>query len=291
MTAISQLKSASHGGISFPYTECRVQLTQRHHVHVYLHTPGGEIEKFGRSLYEISFTIPAHDSLRAPYANFYSTKLPQLWALWETGATAPLVVPSLGTLQGFTKNATRTIRGNVASGEPVEVSFLEDQQTLFALNALFRPSTDGLEPLLGLFLARANGLVDPSLLDQLIGAIDALLRLRSLGEVIASVVSSKISGALYTLERLGLVSALGLPGNFLALDALLDLHLAVIGLKDDVQRRSRATNVKVTPARMSLVQLAVWVHGDASKAQELLMLNGFADPFNIPRGVAVRHYV
>lgn len=290
MTAIGQLKSASHGGISFPYSECRVRLTQRKHVHVFLHTPGGEVEKFGRSLYEIGFTIPAHDSLLPPYANFYSTKLPQLWALWESSATAPLVVPSLGTLQGFNTEATRTIRGNVASGEPIDVSFIEDQQALFALSALFRPSTDGLAPLLTRFLALAQGLVEPSLLDQLTAAIDALIRLRSLGEVIANVVSAKIAGAIYTLERLGVVNQLGLPGNYPALDALLDLHGAVLGIRDDVQRRSRATNVKVTPARMSLVQLAVWVHGDASRANELLMINGFADPFNIPRGTAVKYY-
>src|SRR5262245_45531401 len=127
MSAISQLKTASHGGLRFPYTDCRLKLSHRKHVHVYLHTPGGEVEKFGRALYEIGFTIPAHDTLNVPFANFYSTTFPQLWALWESGATAPLVVPNLGTVQGFMTEATRTIRGNVASGEPVEVSLIEDE--------------------------------------------------------------------------------------------------------------------------------------------------------------------
>jgi hypothetical protein len=80
MSAISQLKAASHFGISFPYTSCTAKIKYRHHAHVYVQTDGGEVEKLGLALREFSFSIPAHDTLRPPFRNFYSQVLPQLWA-------------------------------------------------------------------------------------------------------------------------------------------------------------------------------------------------------------------
>jgi hypothetical protein len=47
MSAISQLKQASFDGIAFPYTTCEVMLETRRHVHLYIHTNGGELEKLG----------------------------------------------------------------------------------------------------------------------------------------------------------------------------------------------------------------------------------------------------
>jgi hypothetical protein len=290
MSAISQLKTASFAGISFPYTRASVKLSQRHHVHVYLHTPGGEVEKFGRALYKVSFTVPAHDTLNEPFRNFYANKLPQLWAVLETGATADLVVPNLGTVQAFGEDANRTI-GPATSGEPVELSFLEDQKALFALSAVFKPSTDGLVPQLGRFLNASAGLVEQSLIDQLLAGIDELLRLRTEVVVLANVLGAKASGVMYLCERIGRLPSLGIVDNFQALDALLDLHLSIIRIREDATRRARPTSVKVSPATMSIVQLAAWIHRDTARAGELLGLNAFSDPLQIPRGSLVRHYV
>lgn len=290
MSAISQLKPARFAGIAYPYTECRVKLSQRHHVHVYLHTPGGEVEKFGRALYTISQTIPAHDTLRAPYANFYANTLPQLWAVWETGATADLEVPNLGTIRAFATEGMRTIRGNVSSGEPVEVSYLEDQQTLFALSALFQPSTDGIGPQLTMVLRRCAGLVEVNLLDRLAAAVESLLAARDSALLLARVVMAKAQGVISLCEQVAKVPALSLPANFEAYSPLLDLHLSAITILQDAIRRARPTVILPAPARMSVTQLSAWRYGTTARAGEVLALNELTDPLAVPRGALVRFY-
>jgi hypothetical protein len=156
---------------------------------------------------------------------------------------------------------------------------------------VFKPSTDGIVPQLGRFLSASAGLVEKSLIEQLLAGIDELLRLRSEVLVLANVVSAKASGVMYLCERIGRLPSLGVVENFQALDALLDLHLSIIRVREDAARRARPTSVKIAPATMSVVQLAAWIHRDTSRATELLALNAFADPLQVPRGAAIRHYV
>ena len=292
MTPIQQLKVASFAGISFPYSECTVKLGQRKHVHVYLETPGGALQKLGRELYQIEFTVPAHEGLSAPYAAFYSTKLPALWSVFERSETADLTVPSIGTLRAFNTDATRSINVRVQSGEALKLSFLEDQEALFSANALITPSVDGIPPVLRSFLRRAPAAVPLSTLDKLTAAVNDLVTLRDQGELAARIVSAKASGVIAQCEAIYRLPRFGEAVNFSAVDALLDIQFAAVTIREDAARRARSTYLSdPTPSRMSITQLSAWLYGDTSHASELLVLNAFTDPLSVPRYTQVRRYV
>lgn len=290
MSAISQLQIASHGGIQFPYTDCRVSIQARHHAHVYIHTSGGELEKMGLALRKFSFTIPAHDTLQPPFRNFYSQTLPKLWALWSSLATAPLIVPSIGTVQAMATDATRRI-GPLTSGEPVEVQLLEDSKTMETLAAVFRPSVSGLATQVRTVVRSAPPEVPTSLLDRLTAAVSQALSYAAQGDVMARQWSATIGHVATLCETIYRTPALALPIHVAMLDALLELHFTAIQLRQDATRRGRAvlTWPTRTPSRLSVVQIAAWIYGRTDRATELLALNEW-DPLNVPQGSIVRYY-
>ncbi len=292
MSAISQLQQASHGGIKFPYLDCKVRIDHRHFVHVYINTNGGEVEKLGLSLRKFTFSIPAHDTLGAPYKNFYSLELPKLWSLWESGATAPCVIPSVGTIQGFVTDATRTI-GKMASGEAVEVSVLEDSRTLDTLAAVFTPTVNALPTQLRSTVRACQAVGAPqSLLDRLISAVGDALALAARGDTFAQQWTAKITTVVNLCEAIRNTPALALPASFQALDTLLELHFTAVTLREDGQRRGRTVSTwpAVTPSRMAVGQIAAWIYGSTFRASELLILNDWEDPLAVPRGSVVRFY-
>ena len=290
MSAISQLKIASHGGIQFPYTECRVSIQARHHAHVYIHTSGGELEKLGLALRKFSFTIPAHDTLQPPFRNFYSQTLPRLWGLWSSLTTAPLVVPQIGTVQAMATDATRRI-GLATSGEPVEAQLLEDSTTLATLDAVFRPSAQTLPTQLRAVVRSAPAAVPQSLLDRLTAAVGQAMSYAAQGDILARQWLTQIGHVAAVCEAIYQTPALALPANVAALDVLLEMHATAIQLRQDAQRRGRAvlTWPSRTPARLSVVQVAAWIYGRTDRATELLALNEW-DPLNVPAGSIVRYY-
>lgn len=292
MSAIGQLQLASHGGIQFPYTDCRARIEQRYHAHVYIHTSGGEVEKLGLALRKWTFQIPAHDTLQPPFRNFYSTALPQLWKLWESGATAPAVIPNVGTVQAFATDAQRTI-GRMASGEAVELSLLEDSRTLETLAAIFKPTAATLPVQLRAAVTYTQPVgVPQSMLDKLITAVDQAMTYAAAGDVAARKWTAKINSVISQCDAIGRMPVLLLPQNFQALDVLLELHATAIQLRADALQRGRTVNTwpTPTPSRMTSAQVAIWIHGDTSRAGELLSLNDWPDPLNVPRGSRVRFY-
>lgn len=290
MSAISQLKQASFAGIAFPYTDCRVSIQARHHAHVYIHTNGGELEKLGLALRKFSFTIPAHDSLQPPYRNFYSQVLPKLWAAWQSLITAPLDVPSIGRVQAMATDATRTIK-QTTSGEPVEVSFLEDSRTLETFDAVFTPSVSTLPVQVDTVVRLAPPGTEQSLLDRLLKAVSDVINLAAQGDTAARQWTAAITSVINLCEALYHLPILGLPSSFACLDVLLELHFSAVRMREDAQRRSRPVLLwpTRTPARLAVGQVAAWIYGDTGRVGELLALNEW-DPLNVPAGSVVRYY-
>lgn len=290
MSAISQLKQASFAGIAFPYTDCRVSIQARHHAHVYIHTDGGELEKLGLALRKFSFTIPAHDSLQPPFRNFYSIVFPRLWSAWQSLVTSALVVPSIGTVQAMATDATRSIK-QATSGEPVEVSFLEDSKTLATFAAVFTPSVATLPQQVRAVVRAAPPAVPKSLLDRLLAAVDSVMALAAQGDTFARMWTAKITSVINLCDVLYHQPSLALPSSVAAVGVLLDLHLTAIRMREEAQHRSRPvlTWPARTSARMSAGQIAAWIYGDTGRVMELLALNDW-DPLNVPAGSTVRYF-
>ena len=290
MSAISQLKQASFAGIAFPYTDCRVSIQARHHAHVYIHTDGGELEKLGLALRKFSFTIPAHDSLQPPFRNFYSIVFPRLWSAWQSLVTSALVVPSIGTVQAMATDATRSIK-QATSGEPVEVSFLEDSKTLATFAAVFTPSVATLPQQVRAVVRAAPPAVPKSLLDRLLAAVDSVMALAAQGDTFARQWTAKITSVINLCDVLYHQPSLALPSSVAAVGLLLDLHLTAIRMREEAQHRSRPvlTWPARTATRMSAGQIAAWIYGDTGRVMELLALNDW-DPLNVPAGSTVRYF-
>lgn len=290
MSAISQLKQASFAGIAFPYTDCRVSIQARHHAHVYIHTDGGELEKLGLALRKFAFTIPAHDSLQPPFRNFYSIVFPRLWSTWQSLVTAPLDVPSIGRVQAMATDATRSIK-QATSGEPVEVSFLEDSKTLATFAAVFTPSVATLPQQVRAVVRAAPPAVPKSLLDRLLAAVDSVMALAAQGDTFARQWTAKITSVINLCDALYHQPSLALPSSVAAVGVLLDLHLTAIRMREEAQHRSRPvlTWPARTATRMSAGQIAAWIYGDTGRVTELLALNDW-DPLNVPAGSIVRYF-
>ena len=290
MSAISQLKQASFAGIAFPYTDCRVSIQARHHAHVYIHTDGGELEKLGLALRKFSFTIPAHDSLQPPFRNFYSIVFPRLWSAWQSLVTSALVVPSIGTVQAMATDATRSIK-QATSGEPVEVSFLEDSKTLATFAAVFTPSVATLPQQVRAVVRAAPPAVPKSLLDRLLAAVDSVMALAAQGDTFARQWTAKITSVINLCDVLYHQPSLALPSSVAAVGVLLDLHLTAIRMREEAQHRSRPvlTWPARTATRMSAGQIAAWIYGDTGRVGDLLALNDW-DPLNVPAGSTVRYF-
>ena len=289
MSAISQLKIASHGGISFPYLTCEVTLETRKHVHVYLHTNGGEVEKLGLGLRKFHFTIPAHDTLQPPWRNFYSQVLPQLWALWSSLATAPLDVPSIGRVQAMAIDPKRSI-GRASSGETLDVQFLEDSATLATIDAMFKPSVAALPVQLAKVVTQAPAGVPPSLLERLAKAVNEALALAAKGDILARQWAAKIAQVMAIAEAMYQLPVLALPSSVQYLDTFLEMYGTAAKLQKEAQHRSRTVLLSSpTRLRMNVAQVAAWIYGRTDRASELIALNTW-DPLNIPPGSIVRHY-
>lgn len=291
-TVLSQLKTASFAGLSFPWEDCHVDFSYRHHVHIFLHTDGGAVEKLGRHLYRVRFTIPAHETLGASFRAFYSRTLPQLWRTIELGTTADLVVPSLGTMRAFVPDAKRVLQARVTSGERVELSFLEDQEALFSASALVQPSVESLPEQNAAVVELAAGAgVEVGVLAALSLAVDELVALRSTVDVYANVVQAKAQGVVYRCEQLRRHPAMGLAKNFKALLALVQLHYAVVLILKDAARRARPVARITTPDKtMSVVQISAWRYGTTARANEILLINAFPDPLAVPGGTEILYY-
>ncbi len=96
VTAQTGLPQTQFGDIKFPGETHHVSLVLRHHVHEYPHSPGGNVEKLGRSLYKV--TVRGNFQATFPaFPDLYPNGMNTLRGYAEQMQTLTFVHPTIGS--------------------------------------------------------------------------------------------------------------------------------------------------------------------------------------------------
>jgi len=307
---VETFEIASFDAVEFPWVEYSIKGSLDHHVHKYIHKPGGEVEDLGRRLYEFRFQLEFHETDLAQWLGKYPGNMLKLVELYEGGGTHVLVVPGVGHFKAKLINLDRHFVARILSGEKAELSFLEDGKDLFSVQALFgfasatmpaqveqlRIEVDRVAPLL---VGPAPVLEPfdptPTLVDQIsVGidaiesAADAVLVARDQAELQMDMVATKVNGLIAACEVLdGLFTD---PLLAAASEPLFAIWEAAIDARDDQLEAGLVLETYVVTRRMSVIDLALQLYGTTDQVSTLLHVNDFDDALSIRPGTTIRYY-
>ncbi len=292
---IESLPPASFDGIGFPYTDLEAKGALDHHVHKYLHRPGGEVESLARKIYEFTFTILAHEVYRG-FQNFYPLTLSKIISRCESGKTFKLVVPNMGTFEVKAVDWTRNLTQRVKSGESVKIRLLEDNTKLFAAENILAPAVASL-PTKASILAEVIAQVETGITDEikaklaaLQNEINILVGQRDAVLAKADYVIISAQGALSMCADLDLYSYFKDANNAVAIGAFHDVWNTIAEISNDTLEKTQSPSIFVTDAEMTVIELALRLYSDTNKTKELMQLNLFNDAMRIPSDFPVTYY-
>ena len=290
-TVFDGFKPMSFAGIKFPYVTYEIQGAYRIHNHEYPHSPGGAIEKLGRSLYEFSVTVDFRGALDSKKYPQLITDLGVLRGLFEDGVTEKLHIPHVGTVPAMATNWREVVKNTDRSGINGTLRFIEDQSAAFLVLETIQVRTNSLNET----AANFNAVPKPpgvNIFRQIDSAISAILAIKDQSQLFGSLVASKIDG-LTQLLRMADETVKELndpPYNIELVEALHALWDATIQLGKDIAQKGDALKTYTVPVAMSATQAAIAIYGDSEKTIDLLQLNVIADPYAIPANTQLRYY-
>lgn len=285
---------ASFGGIEFPYTGIEIVGSLDHHVHKYIHRPGGEVEELGRHLYEVNFTC-VFDTGSKKWQGLYPTILSRLIALCEIGKTQNLVIPNRG-VKAMRAKATKwatNFTAKIRSGEAVKFSFIEDTSDQFSPYQLLTAASSDLSSLIIVCQNMAVTLaLNPNIFAALVNAINAFQFALDQDEMAAFQVISAINAVISICFELDSLAVLTDPVNWALYDAFTDVYSSAIVISLDVTGAGRAVDTTIVPSLMTVTDLSMFLYqGDPSRVTDLLSVNSFSNAFAIPGGFLVNYFV
>lgn len=284
---------ASFGGVIFPVEDVSVQGGMRDHLHEYPHSDGSAIEKLGRKNYMIRMNA----NFQATFPRFpglYPGGLRILMDLLESQTTAGLVIPTIGTMQAYARNWTRSISSRILSGEKVDLEFVEDTSAKFLLNKLiaaqsatFQQKASALEA--QKILAALDSDRKSNLFDALQNAVNNVLAIQDLGNAEVQRLETELIAVVDLARQCD--QAIGPdPVNARLLDALHDVWDAAQTRTLDLLSQQSPLVTYVVPNLCAVSDIARALYGDASRSVELLDLNAIDDAFAIPAGTNIKFY-
>lgn len=303
--AFDTLKPMSFSGIQFPFKSYRVKGAIRKHVHEYPHSPGGALEKLGRSLYEVSVQIDFVAGYSHPKYRQMFTDLGVLRGLFEDQVTEKFVIPHIGTVQmcadEWTEDVVNTNRNTVKA----DLKFIEDQSSAFLVLESATVTTTTLANRYNEFLIKREKLKDPiqasaigadpfeepSIFSQIDNAAVAVLGIKDQADLFGALIVAKIDSFASLLRQADTqVSSLNQPPYWEIREALHGLWEATLQLGRDVQNKDEYLKTFTVPMRMTVGQAAVAIYGDSSRGGEIMQLNVLRDPLNIEAGTKLNYY-
>lgn len=294
-TPTEGFQKASFDGNAFPVSKISVKGASRKHVHEFPHSPGGEIEKMGRKLYEIRLTAHfhqiAHSFLDEQYPNLYPKTLSTLRGLFEEEKTASLIVPNIGTIQAYCTDWDQTFDFTRAmSGEETEFVFLEDQDRdqLLDLSDFGTGLEEKMYTLVG-FLGTTFP-KPPSIFQQLNDLVTALGAIQGVTDVALKLIEAKLLAIANICQQIDQLDEMQVAESFKVLQAMKEVWMAAISMASDIEQRRSPIQTYTVPRLMSAAQVSMNIFGTAERAMEILNLNPIDDAFAIPAGTVVRFY-
>jgi prophage DNA circulation protein len=286
------LPRAAFNGVEFPVERVRVQGGIRDHVHEYPHVPGGDPEKLGRRLYEIEMDANFQAEAKA-YPNLWPGRLAQLRVFFEAEETAPLVIPTIGSIDAYCVNWSQELNARMLTGERATFMFREDQESAFLINRLVSIKVESLGARSDKFEAEATRYGLPkNPIDEIVNAVNTVLAVVDTADAFGQLLANKI-GLLTALckEFDQRVDAFNNPTAWPALEALKELWAAAVQLSENVTGAETMFGTYEVPVLMTAPQVSQAIYRTTSRAMEILQLNPIEDAYAIQRGTRLRYVI
>jgi prophage DNA circulation protein len=327
-TYLQTLPKARFDGIEFPVKRYEVSGGIRKHTHEYPHSPGGAIEKLGRSLYKFSFTAIFDVRLSGYGDNLLPGDLSDLRDRWDEQVTSELFVPHIGPIQALSLTWREVVDPSIQSGVVVELEFEEDQAQAFLVNGLVQVSSTTLQsageqfdqefaPLL------AGGTVSATAPTRIIAPpagtipraqtftdaytqlrqrdVDAINQIRSAYQRALTIAEQperfadqalRAADALVTscAQVYERIRVLKNPLMYSRVWAYKRLWASAQKLRDSVSRQTPRILFFEAKTDTTISAVSRAIYGDSSYAGQILQLNALPDPFMIRRGTILRYY-
>lgn len=286
MALIDTYERSSFGGIKFPFTDLSIKGSLDHHVHKYLHRPGGEIENLARHLYEFKFNCDFHDRYRT-----HPTLIPDLLRLirlFESGETQELVVPGAGTFRAKAIDWTRNVTNMVRSGGRVSITFMEDSTDEFTTATLVPTGeSNSLPQIATLFKQEADAMGRPDLGNRLVLSVNDYISARNNLDVTAGGSPVTVQPVINTCKSISADGAFQSPRNAKAFMVLQEVGATAIGIAKSNPLSPTTANKYTTLSPISVMELAMQFYGRSDRAASLLAINNFTDALRIPAGSVI----
>lgn len=286
---------ASFKGIEFPLKTLSMKGRYRHAEHEYLRVPGAVIEKLERSVYSIEMSAPFDVNIKG-FGQLWPNGVAALRKLYESGETAALVIPTVGTIPAFMPEWDQSLDlARVRSGEMLKLSFKEDQTQRFLQLALVQTQQQSMATSLT-NLTRIRAQLNPpandlSLFEKIQRGALAILAIKDQADLYGGLLSAKLGMFTALLnEADGQLESLKDPTNYQALDAFLELWNSAVIMSTNLAESPRGPRSYVTPKQMSVSDVATAIYGSSERASEVLLNNTFSDPFAIPAATKVIYF-
>jgi HPt (histidine-containing phosphotransfer) domain-containing protein len=290
------LQPFSFAGSILPCEDYEVEGGLRDHVHEYSHVDGGDPEKFGRSLYQITATINFQAKLTR-YPGLWPNILNALTTMWEQGTTSTLVVPSIGPIQAYALKWNRKWTARVRSGERVTLRFREDATNLPLPITVSQPSPASIATgasALSATLAQAQGLdtTDTNLFDQLQTLVNSLTAVTDTASLYGNLVAARVQQLISLCQQIDALPHMQSPLNWPVMEALHQVWGSSVQYSTDLQSQNLTLSFWTVPTLMTIAAISVRLYGDSSQVPNLLANNtgAFADPLAIPAGTEIAYY-
>lgn len=300
MPAFDRLQLASFGGADnfcqFPIEECTVTGSIRDYIHVYPHAQGGSPEKMGRNLYLIRMMANFQDTF-AKYPGLWPGLLNRIFHVFENQTTADLVIPTVGTIQAYCRNWSKTMSAKIRSGEKATFEFVEDSATnflspnvpLFAPIAVTAASFgSALQAQKDIDAFRSDATTE-SLFDTIQDVVNSVLAVGDTVQLTGQLVLAKLLQLQDNLSQLDGHRYVNDPSNALMIEAYANL-------RDSVQQtlngnpggaglgRIQRPQTWQVPHVMPMSAVSINLFGDPSHQIELMQMNDVYDIFRVPQG-------
>jgi len=275
-------------------------------MHEYPHVAGGDPEKMGRKPYTVHIAgnfdgIPLDGTgggLGA-YADFrvWPDNLNELVRYFEDGKTGTLTLPNLpGPIRAYATAWPRAWKAGIISGEKASITFKEHSKRdhLFAATLAGGKTfaLDGkIDALLQAIEDQYGKKPVPDIFDAIFDAVNAITEVRDTVGAYDALLAAKVERVTGLFQDAdATVQEMQHPENFALFEAFRDLWVAVVDIANDVQGKLITVRTFIVPVKMTVIDVATAIYGDAERTNDILILNEFADAYAIRSGTAVRYY-
>lgn len=301
MSAADNLPRTQFGSVVFPSEVTRLRMQFRHHVHEYPHAPGGSPEKLGRGLVNVTVRASFQDRFPA-YPNLYPAGMQQMFVYAQNGSTQNLVHPSSGTFPAFIINWDQEKEAKLRSGEKVDIEFLEDQESSFALAAIatpdssasLSPTSDQLaEDWLSASVQLGVTTSDQSVFDALQNAVATVEGFSDTTQLYGNRYAAALTNVINLCSQVEKLQSMQDVRAWPVLDTLFQLWEQAVSASKDLQSQRVQLQIYVVPRTMSVIEIAMFLYkGDASRQVDILTLNSdvITNPLRVRAATQIRYY-